>query len=293
MLYATSNYNAFRRHDVNINRSVKLIIALLLSVPALAGSAAADTLRLNPRPAGGIEVGLNNRVTVLSDRRPELLGDEPVEVRTTLGSVVTGDAAPQWSGRYVSSCGGVTAFSIAASRRAGVAEIGVYSRSGDLLGSLTYEFFPGPPVGPIEYTLGRPSQDSENGRYRAELTTGPMVDQYGNPVLDGTMLTVDLDIGWIVSPDANPEQPGHQMVVNNGQAGLTVEMPDLDMDFTLYTYADSAYKAPLGSQIINMSNYPFVPLGGGYVLFAVLFLLSVFSAIRLGSRRLAKNNPRC
>ncbi|RYX98800.1 hypothetical protein EON78_04465, partial [bacterium] len=47
-------------------------------------------------------------------------------------------------------------------------------------------------------------------------------DEWNNPVVDGTFVTVKLQQGEIKSVDANPQMPGIQVVTENGQAKLLV-----------------------------------------------------------------------
>ncbi len=95
-------------------------------------------------------------------------------------------------------------------------------------------------------------------------------DKWGNPVVDGTFVTIKIEQGQIKSEDANPKMPGTQIVTVDGKAKLiivssnnveTYKVEALAGDVTGLNYID--FTTPLREPVFialakNRSSYSFV-----------------------------------
>jgi prepilin-type processing-associated H-X9-DG protein/prepilin-type N-terminal cleavage/methylation domain-containing protein len=113
-----------------------------------------------------------------------------------------------------------------------------------------------------------------SGPFTVEISVGPAEDQFGNVVRDGTLLTVVVDSGNVVSGDADSDLAGHQIVLTNGRGGFYVEIPTADTEFVAVLYADAEMETELGAA--NYSGPPPMPLGGVCVLAALLGILGAW-----------------
>jgi len=236
------------------------------------------TIVLSADPSGEVVADPVNTVVITSDVILDGLGD-PVDdgtlitVATSRGSVTTADADGATPGVQVATAGAAIAFTVEASTTAGSVHFTASSVEGTAFGELDYTFAPGPPVGPVEFTVG-PREGS--GPVTADVTTSVVTDQYGNVVRDGTLLTVTLDIGTIVSGDADDALPGHQIVLTGGRGVFTVEVPSEDTPFTVSVYADAEQTELLGEDTLTAGpEEPALPWHGTALLLALM--LAVFA----------------
>jgi hypothetical protein len=98
-------------------------------------------------------------------------------------------------------------------------------------------------------------------------------DEFGNPVRDGTMLTVEIEGGTLSSGDADLDAPGTQVLVANGRATVIVTVPSSDSVFQLATYADAAETLLLGHGAYSPAQYVPTPLN------VASWLLALFPGI--------------
>lgn len=201
-----------------------------------------------------------------------------ITVAVSQGTIATPDADPAKSGVQVETDGSVISFSFHPSTKAGAVTITATSVQGAAYGELTYRFVAGPPTSAVGWTVGKPERD---GPVDIPLASSLVTDQFGNPVIDGTLLTVDIVGGDITSGDADLSLPGHQVVVSNGRTNLTVQVIDNEMEFTIATYADEDQTALLSEEVLSGADYVPMPLRAGLVAVA-LFLAAL---MRLPQRK--------
>lgn len=117
-----------------------------------------------------------------------------------------------------------------------------------------------PPAGPVAIL---PIGASPTAPGPVWFTTDTVLDANGDPVGDGTLLTVLVEGGEIISADAAP-QAGHQVATSGATAFFIVEVDDtLDpAPLTIDLYADSALQDQIGSESFL---FPVVPLPAMYL----------------------------
>ncbi len=140
-------------------------------------------------------------------------------VATTLGTISTADQDGATPGIQVSASGGVIAFTIVGGTSAGTAAVTAASLDGVLHGQLNYVFAAGTPLGPIDIYLLDPSTVAPGP---IAYTTSQVFDAYGNPLDAGAYLTLVVEGGQAVTPDASPGDPGHQVALLQGVATFLV-----------------------------------------------------------------------
>lgn len=257
----------------------------LFVLASVAGSGNIDTgtgtVILNATPPDGVVADPVNTVQVTSD--PILLADDTpapegtlFTVATTLGSIPTPDADAGTPGTQVAVIGQAIGFSVVPGTQAGRARFSAISLDGTTSGTLDYDFLPGPPAGPVAILLYTP-----NATAPGPLTfiTDVLVDAHGNPIADGTLLTLVAEGGVISSWDADPAAPGHQVRVANGLTSfmVLVDIPEEDplATVTILLYADAGLAEQIGEEtfVLEIGEPIRMPVGGIWTLWLVPALM--------------------
>ena len=108
----------------------------------------------------------------------------------------------------------------------GTAGLSVESPTGTLLsiitGNSSIVLQPGPAAGTISLSPV-PGSIMANGITTSNVTSGVIVDAYGNTVLDGTLITVATNFGTITTSDASGTDPGIQVATTGGVISFVVQ----------------------------------------------------------------------
>ncbi len=220
---------------------------------------------LHADPAAGIPVGLSNTASFTSDVIHDDLANPiadgtRITVAITLGEILDADADVIEPGIQVLASGGSIHFTVQASTASGSAMVTATSVEGAAYGEFAYTFFAGPPIPTIRWTVGRPEPGVP---VRVTLVSNVVRDAFGNPVRDGTPLTLLCVDGEIVSGDADLVAPGEQVLTAGGRASVIIEVSEMASLFTLAAYADSAMTEPLGEGSYSPADYVPMPLAPG------------------------------
>ncbi|HPC17717.1 MAG TPA: thrombospondin type 3 repeat-containing protein [Candidatus Hydrogenedentes bacterium] len=247
-------------------RSRRPGIFILASVPG-PGDAESQTgpqgpIVLHGDPPGGIPVGPSNTALFTSDTiRDEQANPVADGVRFTVavtaGKILGDDADAVTPGIQTLSSDGRIQFAVEAPTASQSALVSATSVEGAAYGELAYSFFAGPPVAPMTWTVGKPEPGTP---VRVTLTSGVVRDAYGNPVRDGTLLTIVCMDAAILSGDASSTLPGDQIVTVGGRTFLEIESPDMASLFRIVVYADPAIETPIGDGIYSAADYIPMPL---------------------------------
>jgi len=245
----------------------------------------AGPITLTANPPGGVTANPANTVTITSgvilDVDASVVPDGTlITVSTTRGTIITADADASTDGIQVATSGGVIAFDIQAPTAVGGALITAASVEGSASGDLSYTFTVGPPAPPVAFTAilwtGPPVRT-------VTLRSNPVTDAFGNPVPDGTLLTLDLAGASFTGPDADDAEPGYQAAVIGGAVTIIVEVP-ADESFSLATFADSAQTVLLAQQQFGPASFPSVPLRGAWLVALLLLIAGLGWEYRRGMR---------
>ncbi len=130
---------------------------------------------------------------------------------------------------------------------------------------------PGPPVGPVAILPVDPSATAPGPiMFKTDLVR----DVAGNLIANGTLLTLVIQGGSCVTPDAAPGQPGIQVSVISGIAyfRVRVDSSKAQAQLTLSLYADTALAELLGEEgfFFEIVQPQALPLGGILPLGALL-----------------------
>ena len=291
-LFAGGAYTRAGISEVQVNAPANLVtfrsqyagLFLLASTEGSGDTGSSEgpqgAISLSVSPPCGVVANPANAVTVTSGVILDHLGDAVADgtlitVAASRGTILTADADPGVPGIQVPAAGGVVAFDIRAPMQSGSVRISATSVEGSAYGEVEYVFLPGPPVQPVSWTVGRPDDD---GTVSVAVTSSVVRDEFGNPVRDGTMLTVEIEGGTLSSGDADLDAPGTQVLVANGRASVIVTAPSSDSVFQLTTYADAAETLLLGEGSYSPAQYVPTPLNVAswlLALFPVIFALVI------------------
>jgi len=295
-LFAGGAYTQSGISEVQVNAPANLVTfrskyAGIFLLASTAGSGDAGStegpqggIALSVSPPAGVVANPVNTATVTSgvirDHEGNAVADGTlITVAASRGTILTSDAAP---GVQVPTAGGMIGFDVKAPTQSGSARITATSVEGSAYGEVQYVFLPGPPVSPVSWTVGRPDED---GEVSVTLTSSVVRDEFGNAVRDGTMLTVEIEDGTILSGDADLGAPGTQVLVANGHATLVVAVPSNDSVFQLTTYADAAETQLLGRGSYSPSQYLPMPLNvSAWLLLLVPAISGLMMRQTLGGR---------
>ncbi len=220
---------------------------------------------LSATPDDGTVADPANSVSVSSEVVRDDQGQSVVDgtlftVTASLGTLATVDADAGRDGHQVASNGGRILFEITAPARSGSSTIQVSSVTGTAFGELVYPFVPGPAAGPIAWQPEPPTEDEPLTTF---MRASGIVDAYGNIVTDGTLLTVVVTGGTIVSGDADLTMGGHQVRVTGGRAEFNVKVPVLSADFIVETYGDAGQTVLLDMKTFNLGAFDFTRMPAG------------------------------
>ncbi|MCP4645956.1 MAG: prepilin-type N-terminal cleavage/methylation domain-containing protein, partial [bacterium] len=235
------------------------------------------TIAFTVAPSATVTVSPSALVT-LSSTQPILDGNSQVvpdgtlvTVATTLGTIATSDVSGSTSGVQVDTSSGFIAFDVAVGTQSGTAIVTAASVTGSAYGEQLLTILPGPAY-QTTYEIGLPEGDGP--------VTVPVYvdvsDQYGNRVLNGTVVTITVTSGTIASPDADGGLPGHQALTTNGRATVYVSVADEETEFTITTYADPALTQSLGSDSLRGSDYVGLPLRAAGLLVLLFTIVGLF-----------------
>ncbi|RMG10590.1 MAG: hypothetical protein D6729_19355, partial [Deltaproteobacteria bacterium] len=155
------------------------------------------------------------------------------------GTVVVGER--EGDALEIEAVDGRLAFEVRAGTQPGEMVVGAESLEGSARGTLLLTLLPTQIPREIVLTATPPLLPAD-GTSTVSIQSGPIEAPEGGAVPDGTLATVELSAGSLVTPDADPMQPGGQVAVESGQlafevraassAGpvtVTVTLPDLDL----------------------------------------------------------------
>ncbi|MBX7256229.1 MAG: DUF1559 domain-containing protein, partial [Candidatus Hydrogenedentes bacterium] len=230
-------------------------------------------ITLSALPLNSVVANGSNTVTVTSgiiqnESSLPVADGTLITVSSSRGTIQSADADSGRAGVQIATSGASIAFTVLAPTQSGTSFISAASVQGAAYGELQYEFLPGPPVGPITWTVGEPDGDSP---VTMELVSDVIRDVFGNIVAEGTPITIWVQDGTILSPDADLGANGHQTLAYGGRAGVVIEVSNRDSRFTLNAYADAQQTEELSSGEYGPSDYVSVPLRTTPLVF-VLFL---------------------
>jgi hypothetical protein len=242
---------------------------------------------LHPAPMSGIVANGVNTVVFESD--PILDGGTPVKEGTLLAvtvsppelaAIITADADPAVGGVQVAVGGGRVTFSLRAATGAGRATVRAATADGLIAGAIPYMFLSGPPDGPTPLWVQNPNATAPGPIY---FYTGEIHDANGNPVTDGTLLTLEV-IGALPvgAADADPGAEGFQVRTAAGIANFSVSTDagkaGDSRAVTVRLYADPARQTVLADETFV---FDYVPVPGPSVLPIALILLAAGIAASL------------
>ena len=231
---------------------------------------------LTAQPGGTIIADPANTLTVTSE--PLLSeGSVPVPdgtlftVDATLGTITTADVDGVTPGIQVAVDGGIITFTLQAGTQAGVASLMASSLDGKLSGQGQATFTAGPPAAPAEINLLTPEAPAPG---LVQFSTGILADKHGNPIEDGTTVTLVVDGGAPVGGDADPSAPGYQIACTNAIAVFWIQVHQTkeEVSVTVSLYADSGQTELLGAETFCFA-YAEVPVQTPGLLAAVLALI--------------------
>jgi prepilin-type N-terminal cleavage/methylation domain-containing protein/prepilin-type processing-associated H-X9-DG protein len=270
-------------------------VFVLASVPGAGDIGGAITaLPLSATPPEGVVADPDNTYVVLA--APVLdSGGLPVpegthfDVAVTLGAVLTPDADPARLGVQVPVTDGGLTVTLRAVGTAGSTRISMASADGQIAGALDYPLLVGPPVGPVPIFQAIAGL---SGATPVPYLTGELFDVQGNPLPEGTLLTLVVEGGAPVQPDVDPGAPGHQVAVEQGVVRFLIRVDESGVKtlapLTLALYGDAALTNLLGEETFFF-DLEALPLAPGAAALALL-LAGAFALARWGggSRQLRR-----
>ncbi|MDX9971612.1 MAG: hypothetical protein RBU21_01340 [FCB group bacterium] len=241
------------------------------------GSGPQGAIVLTASPPGEAVVGSAGNVHVVSQPLRDALGEivedgVQVTVATSGGTITTADANATLPGVQVETVGGIVAFDLSPSTVAGSILISATSTTGAAYGELTYTFAPGPPAAPLGFHVV-----AREGTGPVDLTvrTDVVRDEYGNTVRDGTLLTLVIANGTVMTGDADDAVPGFQAALNGGRATFIVRVPGEGDAFHVTAYGDPEQISELGGTQVSTEDYVAMPLTIGAMLVMALAALGL------------------
>lgn len=249
----------------------------VLAAIAGAGDIGGDTtlLPLTAMPAEGVVADPANTYEVVAS--PVLDGDNlPVpdgalfDVAVSLGVVETSDADAIRPGVQISVVSGALHITLRAVATAGTTRISVNSADGLIGGSLDYPLLVGPPVGPVPIYQAIAGL---SGATPVPLLSGELADVHGNALPENTLLTLVVEGGTVVQPDADAGQPGYQIPVQQGVVRFLIRLDEgaktTEAPLTVTLYGDAAQSNLLGQETFYF-DLAALPLSAAGVLLALL-----------------------
>ncbi len=135
-----------------------------------------------------------------------------------------------------------------------------------------------PPVAPVGWVV----QVTGSAPAVLQFESTILQDRFGHMVADGVFVTIVVAGGTITSADADPDAPGYQAAVEDGQVRFTVEAEGLLSAVTVQTYTDAGQAERVGEGTYLPADYVALPLAAP----GCALLLFTLGAMRLlGSRR--------
>jgi len=177
------------------------------------------TIALTPSPAGIVADGMTTSTVtsgVITDAYGNTVSDGTlITVSTDMGSIATADASGAYAGIQVATVNGVISFIVRSGTVSGTANVTAASVEGSAVGNTQIVFLPGLPSGTIALTPS-PAGIVADGMTTSTVTSGIITDINGNPVSDGTLITVATDLGTITTADASGAYAGIQVATAGG-----------------------------------------------------------------------------
>ena len=210
---------------------------------------------------------------------------------TTLGSLEAVDAAPDTGDAEIevtSEAGRIRAV-LRAGITPGEATITARSLEGDAAGSVTVVLEPPDETGTIEL-LATPAFLPADGNTTVTIESQRLEGPDGSPVAGGTLFTVTVSEGTIVTADADPDLPGHQIAVSDGtlafeaRAGLSAGPVDVTVEASEPMFSGSTRYA-LGPAFASVEAAPVIADGASTT-------TATARPSRRGRRRGGRSHPR-
>jgi hypothetical protein len=204
--YTQDGISSVTKDTLNNRVSFRSQYPGIFILASAAGAGDTDTsnneITLHAVPAQG-EVGEPGSLVTVTSDVIYLPGDIPVAdgtlftVATTLGEITSADADEATPGIQVASTGGTLAFTLQGNTFAGTAFVSAISLDGLLHGELAYLFKAGTAVGPVDIYLLDPEATAPGP---VGFTTTSIMDAWGNPLSEGTHVTLVVTGGVPVTP---------------------------------------------------------------------------------------------
>ncbi|OQB32141.1 MAG: hypothetical protein BWY07_02066 [Candidatus Hydrogenedentes bacterium ADurb.Bin170] len=274
---------------------------LLASEPGIGDTSPGRvTIPLTAEPVDGVIADGSAVIVVRSDSF--LLADgsspDPAALYTLalfpehLASVVNEDLDPDTAGIQLLANSGIITASLRAGTQAGSLTVMLALSDGTASGRLIVPLRAGTAAAPV--TL-EPLNPRATAPGPIHFTSDPVTDQFGNPVTDGTLLTLEVIGGRCITPDVSSAQPGHQVTVTQHRLSFSIlaEAEDGKADTVavyLKLYADPGKTVLIGSSFhvfdvvtmpLQKAFYPALLL----LLFAGIFKAPVRRRRRLPGRK--------
>ena len=240
-------------------------------------------IQLSADPAGEVVANPANLVTVTSEVIMDASDGALITVAVSNGRIASPDEDAATSGTQITTKGGAISFDVEPGMKAGGILITATSVEGSAYGELEYSFVAGPPAPWVEVQMRKP----EGATVELYNPRGSVRDQFGNVVRDGTQITAVVDSGDMLSGDADPNTPGHQLLVSNGQIDLAVKAINPEEKFVLSLYADAEMTVLIGRQSFVPADYTPMPMkvSAALILAVVLLATCLSSALFSQSER--------
>ncbi|MDF1564524.1 MAG: invasin domain 3-containing protein [Deltaproteobacteria bacterium] len=161
------------------------------------------------------------------------------------GTLLDADEDPGTPGLQVSTTGGTFVITVQSGTQAGTLTVNVASAQGSATGSADVTLIPGPAAGTITLTAS-PDPIAVSGTTSplpttTTVTSGVITDLNGNPVPDGTLVTVTADLGSTISTlDADLGQAGIQVATVGGVIAFDIDSGTLAGTLTAGASVDGA-----------------------------------------------------
>lgn len=246
-------------------------------------SVSAGSVTLSAAPAS-VPVGEPGGILTITGDPVLLSGGVPASdgtlftISATLGAIITPDEDTASPGTQVAVSGGLLMFQVQAGAQAGTAQVLATALNESASGQVTCEFIAGPPAAPATLWLLNPSAKAPGP---IVFGTDKIRDAFGNELPDGVFVTLTVDGGFPITPDANPAMPGHQIALKQGMAPFQVRADTRYREgyavITVSLYAD-----PEETELLATETYSFdiviMPIRIAWPL--ILVLLGAFSLCR-------------
>jgi hypothetical protein len=248
------------------------ILASIAGSGDTGGAGPTGIVSLTATPTNSTPVGPSNQVvitsgTILNESSAPVPDGTLITIAASRGTILTPDANAGIPGIQVLTASAAITFTVQAPTQSGTAFFTAASVQGTASGEIPYRFLAGPPSQSITWSVGEPIGTSP---VSVILTSSLVRDTYGNVVEEGTPLTVSISGAVLLTPDAAPSTPGHQVFASDGRAQLLVEVTNIDDQFTLDTFADAAQTQSLGSATLSPNDYVPLPVSKRWVWIALL-----------------------